>query len=122
MRTSMNYCRILHVATLLALTACGKANAPGGKPPPPPEVSVISVAPSKVAITTELPGRTEAVRVAQVRARVAGIVQKRTFREGSDVKAGEVLFRIDPAPFQALLNSARAARAKADANLNQANL
>lgn len=82
----------------------------------------MTVAPQRITMTTELPGRLEATRVAQVRARVAGIVQKRVFREGSEVKAGDILFRIDPAPFQAAYNSTLAAVAKADANLAQANL
>ena len=89
---------------------------------PPPEVSVLTVAPERIALTTELPGRLEATRVAQVRARVAGIVLQRVFREGSDVKAGEVLFRIDSAPFQAVFSSASGALAKAQANLAQADL
>lgn len=89
---------------------------------PAPEVSVITVAPASTALTTELPGRLEASRTAQVRARVAGIVLQRPFREGSDVKAGDVLFRIDPAPFQATYESAQAAMAKAEANLVQASL
>ena len=70
-------------------------------------------------LITELPGRVEASRVAQVRARVTGIVLKREFREGSDVKAGQVLFRIDPAPYEAALDSARATLAKAQANVVQ---
>lgn len=90
--------------------------------PPPPEVAVVTVTPKSLTLTTELPGRLEASRVAQVRARAAGIVLKRVFREGSEVKAGDVLFRIDPAPFQATHDSARAALAKAEANLAQATL
>lgn len=89
---------------------------------PPPEVSIVTVQPQRIVMTTELPGRVEATRVAQVRARVAGIVQKRVFREGSEVKAGDVLFRIDAAPFQATFSSAQASVAKAEANLAQANL
>jgi len=89
---------------------------------PPVEVAVITVTPQRLVVANELPGRLEASRVAQVRARAAGIVLQRVFREGSDVKAGEVLFRIDPAPFQAAFASAEAAVAKADANLAQANL
>jgi len=89
---------------------------------PPPEVAVVTVEPQRIVVTTELPGRIEATRVAQVRARVPGIVQKRVFQEGSEVKAGDVLFRIDPAPFQATFSSAQAAVAKAEANLAQANL
>jgi membrane fusion protein (multidrug efflux system) len=107
---------------LIALAGCGdKApNAPGQMPAP--EVSVLTVAPERISLVTELPGRLEATRVAQVRARVPGVVLQKAFREGSDVKAGEVLFRIDPAQFQATLNSALAAFEKAEANLAQANL
>lgn len=89
---------------------------------PPQEVAVVTVAPERIALTTELPGRLEASRVAEVRARVAGIVLKRTFHEGSDVKAGDVLFRIDPRPFQAAYASAQAAVAKAEAARLQAKL
>jgi membrane fusion protein (multidrug efflux system) len=73
-----------------------------------------------LGLVSELPGRTEASRVAQVRARAAGILLQRTFREGSDVKAGQVLFRIDAAPYRAALASAQAALAKSEANLAQA--
>ena len=110
----------------LLLGACGggsdtKAAAePGGGGPPPPEVAVVTVAPKTTPLVTELPGRVEASRVAQVRARVNGIVQKRLFNEGSDVKAGQLLFQIDPAPYQAAVDSAKAALAKAQANLVQA--
>lgn len=108
------------------LASCGDKNsnaqAPAGGGMPPPEVSVVTAQPQRVLVSTELPGRIEATRMAQVRARVPGIVQKRVFREGSDVKAGDVLFRIDPAPYQATYNSAEANVAKAEANLAQANL
>jgi membrane fusion protein (multidrug efflux system) len=87
---------------------------------PAPEVGVITVAPGDVGLQTELPGRLEASRVAQVRARAAGILQQRLFREGSDVKAGQTLFRIDAAPYAATLQSARAGLARAEANLAQA--
>jgi len=90
--------------------------------PPPPEVAVVTVASERVALANELPGRLEATRVAEVRARVAGIVTKRVFREGAEVKENEVLFRIDPAPFQATVNSAEATLAKAEANLAQTTL
>src|SRR5690606_33990504 len=69
-----------------------------------------------VGLITELPGRLEASRVAQVRARVAGILQERLFREGSDVKAGQTLFRIDAAPYAAALQSAQASLARAQAS------
>jgi membrane fusion protein (multidrug efflux system) len=113
----------LAMATLLA--ACGaKGDAPaagvGGTAPPPPEVGVVTTELKRVALQTELPGRVEPVRIAQVRARVNGVVLKRLFREGSEVKAGQSLFRIDPAPYQAALDSAQATLAKAQANLSQA--
>lgn len=104
---------------LFGLTACGEdedhAQAPA-------EVSVITVATSPITITNELPGRLSALRVAEVRARVAGVILERVFSEGSDVKAGDILFRIDPAPFQADVDSAKAALAKADANAFKARL
>jgi len=111
---------------LIALLAgCGPGGSQStvpGSAMPPPEVSVVTVAAERIALSTELPGRLEATRVAQVRARVAGIVLQKAFPEGGDVKAGELLFRIDPAPFQAAVNSAQAALAKAEANLAQAQL
>lgn len=104
------------------LSACGDKGAQqgAGQTPPPPQVGVVTVKPQTVPLVTELPGRLEASRIAQVRARVAGVVQKRTFVEGSDVKAGQVLFQIDPSTYQASFDSARATLAKAEANLNQA--
>ena len=110
---------------IVALASCGKGPAagppgvgPGGKPPPA-EVGVVTVALGDVGLVTELPGRLEASRVAQVRARAAGILQKRLFREGSDVKAGQALFTIDAAPYAALSASAKASQAKAEANALQ---
>lgn len=87
---------------------------------PPPSVGVITVTPQAVGLASELPGRLEATRIAQVRARAAGILQKRLFREGSDVKAGQLLFQIDAAPYRAQLQSAQAAQARAEANREQA--
>ncbi len=110
------------VALAAALTACGggdKAAAPPGGGMPPPEVGVVTVQLGEVGLLNELPGRLEASRVAQVRARAAGILQKRLFREGSDVKAGQALFSIDAAPYEAALQSARASLARAEANLAQ---
>ena len=108
------------LAAVLTLSACGDKAPPSG-PPPAPEVGVVTVAPRTLDVPTELPGRVEALRVAQVRARVTGIVQKRLFVEGSDVKEGQVLFQIDPAPYKAAVDSAKAALAKAQANELQAN-
>ena len=112
------------VALAVVLAACGKsappqAAAPGGGMPAP-EVGVVTVAPGDVGLVTELPGRLEASRVAQVRARAAGILQERLFREGSDVKAGQALFRIDASPYAAALQSAQASLARSQANLTQA--
>jgi len=105
------------------LAACGQKSEQAGGPPgggmPPAEVGVITVAPQAIGLATELPGRLEASRIAQVRARAAGIVLKRVFNEGGDVKAGQVLFRIDSAPYQAAAASAQAALARAQANLTQ---
>lgn len=112
----------LVVASLL-LVACGQgASPPPAAPaaPPPPEVGVVTVAASAINLVTELPGRTEPFRVAQVRARVAGIVQQRLFTEGSDVRAEQPLFRLDDAPLQAALASAQAALARAEASAFQA--
>jgi membrane fusion protein (multidrug efflux system) len=86
------------------------------------EVGVVTVEPTAVTLTRELPGRTSAFRVAEVRARVNGIVLKRLFTEGADVKEGQPLFLIDPAPYQAALDSAKAIRARAEANVANARL
>ena len=102
----------------LTLMACDGQKKPGGALAGPPEVAVMTVKAQKVAITTELPGRTSAFLVAEVRPQVGGIIQKRLFEEGRDVKAGQVLFRIDPAPFQASLNNAKAALGRSEANLS----
>ena len=97
---------IMASLTVLALAGCGRQPAPFAMPPP--EVGVVTLAPESVALTTELPGRIEPVRVAQVRARVDVIVLHRNFLEGDDVTNGEVLYQIDPAPYQASLDSANA--------------
>jgi membrane fusion protein (multidrug efflux system) len=113
------------IATLvtLVIAGCGKgdgSNGPGAAGgPPPAEVGVVTVSLGDVGLITELPGRLEASRVAQVRARAAGILQKRLFREGSDVKAGQALFAIDPAPYAAASASAKASQARAEANVAQ---
>ncbi len=125
MRTSLRARRRstnpLPAAVLAALlAACGAKNeAPAPAAPPPAEVAVVTATPAAVGVVTELPGRTEASRVAQVRARAAGIVQRRLFSEGSDVKAGQALFRLDDAPYRATLAAAQATLARAEANLLQ---
>lgn len=111
------------LAVALALAGCGdkagQAQAQGAEPPPR-EVQVLAVQPQRYALSSELPGRVEPMRVAEVRARVAGIVLSRNFEEGADVKAGDVLFRIDPAPFKAALSRAQGELAKADAAVSDA--
>jgi membrane fusion protein (multidrug efflux system) len=95
------------------LTGCGHPREQTAMP----EVAVTVVKPQRVTLTTELPGRVSAFLVAEVRPQVNGIVQKRAFAEGSEVKAGDLLYQIDPAPYQAALASAEAALARAQANL-----
>jgi membrane fusion protein (multidrug efflux system) len=101
------------VAALLA-TGCGADK--GKQPPPAPEVGVIVVQPQRATISAQLPGRTVAYRIAQVRPRVSGIIKERLFTEGAEVKASQALYQLDPAPYQAAYDSAQAAVAKAAAN------
>ena len=105
---------------LVAIAAISAAACGGAKPAPPPgpvEVSAVAVRPERVVLTTELPGRTAAYLVAEVRPQVSGSLQQRLFVEGSDVKAGSILYRIDPAPYQAAYDQAKATLAVAEANL-----
>jgi membrane fusion protein, multidrug efflux system len=119
---------LIVVLAAALLAACGQGGnaqpagggGAGGGGMPPPEVGVVTVAPGEVGLITELPGRLEPSRVAQVRARAAGIVQKRLFNEGSDVRSGQPLFTIDPGPYAAAAASAQATLARAQANLGQA--
>lgn len=120
--TKQLYAAVLLCSGLLA--ACSKQpddkTAGAGAARPPAEVGVVTVTLGDIGLVTELPGRLEASRVAQVRARAAGILQKRLFREGSDVKAGQPLFTIDSAPYAAVVASAKASQARAEANAAQA--
>jgi membrane fusion protein (multidrug efflux system) len=107
----------LSLIGMAVLTACGKppmGHAPG--PQGTPKVSTVVVQPQPVVLTTELPGRTSAVLVADVRPQVTGILQSRKFVEGSAVKKGDLLYQIDPATYRAAVDSAEAALAKAQAN------
>ena len=97
----------------LAIAACGDPAPPAA--PPPPEVRVVTVRPESVVNVIEVPGRVQAVRTAQVRARVDGIVRRRLYEEGSDVRAGQVLFSIDPRELRAQTSGAEAALARAEA-------
>ncbi|ARQ46882.1 efflux RND transporter periplasmic adaptor subunit [Oxalobacter formigenes] len=101
------------------LSACGDKAAP---PAQLPEAAYVTIAPEKRAVENELPGRLESYRTAEVRARVPGIVLKRTFEEGAFVKQGQVLFKIDPRSYQASVQNAKAALSRAEANKVQADL
>jgi membrane fusion protein (multidrug efflux system) len=111
------------LAALVLLSACGKKDdapagaAPGGQQAPAVQAGVITAKIETVALQTELPARVEAIRTAQVRARVDGNVQKRLFTEGSMVKQGQALYQIDAAPYQAQVAAAQADLARAQANL-----
>src|SRR5437868_775517 len=98
----------------LILAACSKS-APPASAPPPPEVRIITVAAQPIANVIELPGRLQAIRTSEVRARVDGIVQRRLYTEGTDVRAGQPLFAIDPRQYRAQLNAAEASLARAQA-------
>jgi membrane fusion protein (multidrug efflux system) len=101
---------------VMLLAACdGKKQA--GQRAPVPEVSIVTVQAQSIMESTELPGRTSAFRIAEIRPQVNGLIQKRLFEEGSNVKAGQALYQIDPAPFQAALDNAQAALGRAEANL-----
>lgn len=118
-----SFVSILIISAALSFSAgCAKKGSQTAGPSTPPEVGVITIRTQRVSLTTELPGRTSAHLIAEVRPQVSGIIQKRLFSEGADVKAGEVLYQIDPASYQATYNSARAAVARAEANLVPARL
>ena len=88
-----------------------------GPPAGPPEVATVTILPERVVLTTELPGRTSAYLVAEIRPQVNGLIQSRLFREGANVKAGDFLYQIDPAPYQAAHNQAKSALVTAEADL-----
>jgi membrane fusion protein, multidrug efflux system len=105
-----------HAVLFIALVvpvAC--SSPPPADPPPPPEVAVVALATEPVTMTAELPGRTVAVMVSEVRPQIRGIIQKRLFTEGQQVKSGQVLYQIDPALYQADYDSAAATLARAEA-------
>ncbi|WP_260958646.1 efflux RND transporter periplasmic adaptor subunit [Pseudomonas citri] len=106
---------------LLGLTGCDGQDRPSERRASVVQVKTLTVQPRPFAMTTDLPGRIEPVRVAEVRARIAGVVLNRHFEEGSDVKAGQLLFSIDPAPLKAALLRAEGALAKAEADSYRAN-
>jgi membrane fusion protein (multidrug efflux system) len=109
--------RVVLLGTLtLVLAACGKSDTPTKMHMPTPQVTVVTVHAQTVPLTRVTVGRLAATRNAQVRARVAGVILKRVYTEGTDVKQGQVLFQIDPAPLQAALHAQEAALAKAKAD------
>ena len=99
---------VLLIPAFVVVLLAGCNSASPAPAPTAPQVTVVTVHPGPVPISIELPGRTSAFLVAQVRARVDGIVLKRDFKEGGDVNAGQRLYQIDPAPYIAALNSAAA--------------
>ena len=109
------------IAAGLMTASCSK---PAAAPPKagPPEVGIVTIQPQRVALSSELSGRTVARMIAEVRPQVSGIIQKRVFTEGSDVKAGQLLYQIDPAGYEAAYASAKAAQARAEATLGSVRL
>lgn len=107
---------LMGLASFLSLGGCAKGSGRPSGPTRVPEVATVAIQPQNVELTTELPGRTSAYLIAEIRPQVNGIIQKRFFEEGSDVKAGQLLYQIDPAPFQVAYESAKASLGKAQAS------
>ncbi len=107
----------LAVLALLAVIASAAACKSSHSPRAIPEVGTVTIRVERAVLTMELPGRTSAFLVAEIRPQVNGIIQKRLFKEGSDVKTGSILYQIDPAPYQAAYEQAKAAVAVAEANV-----
>lgn len=125
MGIAQNTTRSLFISLSLAaaLFGCGgDKQAAGPAQAQEPEVSITTIAPEQVTLTTVLAGRTSAYQISEVRPQVGGIIQKRTFKEGGDVKVGEMLYQIDPATYQAAYDNAKATLAKAEANAVPARL
>ena len=101
----------------LTLAGCSNQKPQQAGPMGPPEVGVVTIKEERVNLTTELPGRTSAMATAEVRPQVGGIIKSRKFVEGGMVKAGQVLYQIEPSSFEAALASARAVQARAEATL-----
>jgi membrane fusion protein (multidrug efflux system) len=108
---------IVLMVLLCSLLLPGCERRQQAPPPPVPEVSTVTVQTQKIMLSTELPGRTSAYRIAEIRPQVSGLILNRLFTEGSSVKTGQVLYQIDPAPFQAALDNTQAALGRAEANL-----
>ncbi|WP_342153655.1 efflux RND transporter periplasmic adaptor subunit [Methylorubrum sp. SB2] len=112
---------LLVSAVIVAVSACNEQKAAAPVPAPPPEVSVVSVKPQPIPYVRDLPGRVAPMRIAEVRSRVSGLVVKRLFEQGSQVNEGDILYKIDPAPYQVELASQEATLANREAALVLAN-
>ena len=113
---------LLAILSLLVLGGCESDPGKQAGAPPAPEVAVFTVEPQQVTLTTELPGRTSPYMVSEIRPQVSGLIQKRLFQEGSDVQSGQLLYQIDPVPFQVALDTAKAALGRAQANYSAISL
>ena len=118
MKNRTGRCFACAFAAVIALSGCGSGNQ--GFAPPPPEVGVIEAHAEPVPITRDLVGRLSPTRASDVRARVAGVLLKRVYTEGTDVREGQLLFQIDPAPLRAALEAAEAGLAQAEASATNA--
>lgn len=113
---------VLFALACIELSACSKSEANANQVAKNPEVGVVTIQARPLTLSSELPGRTTAYMIAQIRPQIGGIVQKRVFTEGSLVKAGDLLYQIDPATYQAAYDSAKATLAKSEATLASAAL
>jgi membrane fusion protein (multidrug efflux system) len=118
----IHFCRTLCPAgfILAGLLVSGCASKTAPPPAGPVEVATVTLRSERIVLTTELPGRTSAYLVAEIRPQVSGLLQKRLFEEGANIKQGDLLYQIDPAPYQAAYDQAKAALAMADANVGTA--
>ncbi len=121
LKLSVKPLTVLVTTSVLMLAACSEPPA-AAQGQPTPEVAVVTLSTSSVALTTELPGRTTNFRQAEIRPQVSGILQQRPFTEGQQVSAGQVLYKIDPATYQAAFSSAEAALSSARAAQHNARL
>src|SRR5688572_24621953 len=121
-RLSVLLCAVLLVSCTENNSSSGRAGPSGGPPgaAAPPEVGVVTLHPEQIPFTASVPGRTVASAVAEIRPQVSGIIQKRVFKEGSQVKAGDQLYQLDDRPYRAALDSAQASVAKAQATIANA--
>ena len=110
------------ITVILLISGCGPRGPQGPQQMGPPEVGVVTIQPERIVLTKELPGRTAAYRVAEIRPQVNGLILKRSFKEGANVKAGDLLYQIDPSPYQAAYDQAAAAVSMAEANLTSLRL